>query len=335
MHQVAGAIHFYIHLTEASNRPEAAVPYAERLAKLVPGAGHLVHMGAHTFYRIGRFKESVALNKKAVEADDRYFDKVHDTTSLWRKGYHVHNIHFVVVSAFMTGDEATALAYARRLQGAVSDETAKNLGWIQLIKQAPYLVSAHMADPETVLAMEDPGDEFPFVRAMWHYARGVALARENRLEEARAEAAAIDKLDQRKDVTYPEDIAPVKSGVLQIARHVVEGRIADAAGDRGAAIAAYRTAVEIEDSLPYLEPPYWYFPVRQALGAALLRAEQPEVANEVFMASLDRVPNNGWALYGLLQTQRALGDADAAAETEKRFREAWAGNPEGPDLSLL
>ena len=331
----AGAIHFYIHLTEASTKPEAAVPHAEHLAQLMPGAGHLVHMGTHTFYRIGRFKDSVELNKKAVEADERYFAKVDDTTSMWRVGYHVHNIHFVVVSAFMTGDRATALDYAERLQGAVSNNAAENAGWIQLIKQAPYLVNAHLSEPETVLAMEDPGEAFPFVRAMWRYARGIALARSDRLDEARAEAAAIAALDQRKDITYPEDIAPAVSGVLQIARHVVEGRIAEAEGNDAAAITAYQAAVAAQDTLPYLEPPFWYYPVRQSLGAALMRADKPAEAHEVFQAALARVPNNGWALYGLMQAQKALGDEASLAETEKRFKEAWAGDPAALDMSRL
>jgi tetratricopeptide (TPR) repeat protein len=330
-----GAIHFYIHLTEASTQPEAAVPYAERLAQLMPGAGHLVHMGAHTFYRIGRFKDSVELNKKAVEADDRYFAKVDDASSMWRVGYHVHNIHFVVVSAFMTGDKATALEYAKRLQSAVSDNAAENAGWIQLIKQAPYLVNAHLSEPDTVLAMQDPGEAFPFVRAMWRYARGIALARSNRLDEARAEAAAIAALEARKDITYPEDIAPAVAGVLQIARLVVEGRIAEAEGDDAAAVEAYRKAVAVEDTLPYLEPPYWYYPVRQSLGAALMRAKKPADAQEVFQTALARVPNNGWALYGLMQAQQALGDEASMIETQKRFKEAWAGDPAALDMSRL
>lgn len=330
-----GAIHFYIHLTEASAEPEAAVAYAERLARLMPGAGHLVHMGAHTFYRIGRFKDSVELNKKAVEADERYFAKVDDESSMWRVGYHVHNIHFVVVSAFMTGDTATALDYAGRLQSAVSNNAAENAGWIQLIKQAPYLVNAHLSEPETVLAMEDPGDAFPFVRAMWRYARGIALARSNRLDEARAEAAAIAALEARKDITYPEDIAPAVAGVLQIARLVVEGRIAEAEGNDAAAIEAYRKAVTVEDTLPYLEPPYWYYPVRQSLGAALMQADKPAEAREVFQAALARVPNNGWALYGLMQAQKVLGDEASMIETQKRFTEAWAGDPAALDMSRL
>jgi tetratricopeptide (TPR) repeat protein len=331
----AGAIHLYIHLTEASKTPELAVPYAERLANLMPGAGHIVHMGAHTFYRIGRFQDSVELNKKAVDADDLYFAKIDDKGSLWRRGYHVHNIHFVVVSAFMTGDKATALEYAERLQDAVSDDVARDVGWVQLIKQAPYLVNAHLSDPETVLQIEDPGNAFPFVKSMWHYARGVAFARSNRISQAQAEAAKIAQLEQRKDVAYPEDIQPVVNGVLQIAQRVIEGRIAEAQGDWQGAAKAYRGAAEIQDTLPYLEPPYWYYPVRQTLGAALLRAGDAAQAREVFQATLERAPNNGWALFGLMQAQKALGDEASAAETQQQLEAAWSGDTASLDLSQL
>ena len=123
--------------------------------------------------------------------------------------------------------------------------------------------------------------------------------------------------------------------MLQIAQRVVEGRISEAQEDLEGAIRAYRLAVEIEDKLPYLEPPYWYYPVRQSLGAALMRARQPDVAYEVFQSALDRVPNNGWALYGLMQAQKALGETDDLVKTEQRFKEAWAGDPAALDLSRL
>ena len=264
-----GAIHLYIHLTEASTTPERAIPYAERLDKLMPAAGHLVHMGAHTFYRVGRFKDSKELNIAAVAADDRYFEKIDDTTSMWRHGYHVHNIHFVVVSAFMSGDKETAIAYAKRLTEAVSRQRAKNVGWVQLIMQAPYLMQAHLAAPQEVLALPDPetgsaengeaGIRLPFVQAMWRYARGVAHARLGQLDEAEAEAEAIAALDARGG-RYPDDISAAVGGVLQIAERVVRARIAEAREDWAAAIAHYSEAVERQDALPYLEPPYWYYP---------------------------------------------------------------------------
>jgi tetratricopeptide (TPR) repeat protein len=235
----------------------------------------------------------------------------------------------------MVGDGDTALEYVERLQDAVSGETARRIGWVQLIKQAPYFVNAQFSEPETILAIDDPGEKFPFVRAMWNYARGVAYARSNQIAEAKAEAAKIAELEQRKDITYPEDIQEVVPGVLQIAQRVIEGRVAEAEGNWQAAAQAYAQAVEVQDTLPYLEPPYWYYPVRQSLGAALLRAGDAAQARKVFEESLERSPNNGWALFGLMQAQKALGDEAAAAETQKRFAAAWSGDPASLDLSQL
>ena len=330
-----GAIHLYIHLVEASNTPERALPHAERLAELMPGAGHLIHMGAHIFYRVGRFQDSADLNKKAVEADDLYFKKIDDTASAWRQGYHTHNVHFVVVSSFMTGDKVTAFEYLDRLKDTVSADSAKKVGWMQLIKQAPFVINAHLSEPDVVLAMPDPGDDLPFVQATWNYAQGVAHARKNQLDEARAAAARIKSLEERDDVAYPEDIKPVVKGVLQIAQAVIAARVAEAESNWQEAAKNYRNAIEIQDALPYLEPPYWYYPVRQSLGAALIRAGDPAAAKQVFEEALGRLPNNGWALYGLMQAQQTLGDEAGAEATKQRLAAAWAGDPNALDLSRL
>ena len=330
-----GAIHLYIHLVEASNTPERALAHAERLAELMPGAGHIVHMGAHIFYRVGRFQDSADINKKAVEADDLYFEKIDDTTSAWRQGYHTHNVHFVVVSAFMTGDKETAFEYLDRLKDTVTVDAAKKVGWMQLIKQAPFVINTHLSDPKDVLAMPDPGDDLPFVQATWNYAQGVAHARMNQLDEARAAADQIKALEDRDDVAYPEDLQPVVKGVLQISQAIIAARVAEAEGNWQEAAKNYRKAVEVQDTLPYLEPPYWYYPVRQSLGAALVRAGDPAAAKQVFEESLKRIPNNGWALYGLMHAQQALGDSAGAEATKQQLKTAWAGDPEALDLSRL
>lgn len=329
-----GAIHLFIHLVEASTTPERAEPYAERLPGLMPGAGHMVHMAAHVFYRVGRYRDSLEVNKMAVQADDTYFATVEDK-GLWKQGYHPHNIHFVVVSAFMAGDASTALQYANRLQGKISDATAAKIGWIQIIKQAPYFVQAHMSDPDTVLSLDDPGEKFPLVTAMWHYARGVAFARKGEVEQARREAAVIDAINQKSPADYPADIAPAVPSVLEIAKLVIDGRIAQATGDFDGAIKTFRAAVDIQDALPYLEPPFWYYPLRQSLGATLIQAGKPEEAEQVFTKSLRKNPNNGWALYGLMEAQKAQGNTVAAAETEKRFARAWLGSTADLSLSKL
>jgi tetratricopeptide (TPR) repeat protein len=236
----------------------------------------------------------------------------------------------------MAGDAERALWAADRLEGKVQGEVAAEIGWIQLIKQGPYFTHAHLSDPGTVLAIADPGDRFPLVKAMWHYARGVAFAGKGDVEQARREAAQIAEIAQSHDpdATYPPDIAFVANDTLAIARQVVEARIAQAEGDLGRAIAELETAVQIQDSLAYLEPPFWYYPVRQSLGAALLMAGRAEDAEEVLRRSLVDAPNNGWALYGLMQAQKAQGDVAAAAITADLFGKAWAGAIP-PDLARL
>jgi tetratricopeptide (TPR) repeat protein len=330
-----GAIHLYIHLTEASAEPERAEPHADRLAALMPAAGHIVHMPAHTYYRIGRYLDSLKTNIAAVAADEAYLAHV-DATGAYPYGYYPHNIHFALVSAFMAGDVENAMWAADRLEGKVQDEVAAQIGWIQLIKQGPYFTHAHMSDADTMLAVEDPGDRFPLVKAIWHYARGVAFARKGEADQARREAAQIAVISEshHPDTAYPPDVAPVANDTMAIARHVVEARIAQAEGDLDRAIAELETAVQIQDSLAYLEPPFWYYPVRQSLGAALLMAGRAADAEEVLRQSLVDAPNNGWALYGLMEAQKAQGDDAAAAVTEELFGKAWAGEAP-PDLARL
>jgi tetratricopeptide (TPR) repeat protein len=330
-----GAIHLYIHLTEASSEPGRAEPHADRLAALMPAAGHIVHMPAHTYYRVGRYLDALETNIKAVAADEAYLAEV-DASGAVPYGYYPHNIHFALVSAFMAGGEEHAMWAADRLEGKVQDEVAADIGWIQIIKQGPYFTHAHMSDPDTVLAIADPGDRFPLVKAMWHYARGVAFAGKGEVENARREAALIAEIVQTNDpdATYPADVAPVANDTMAIARHVVEARIAQSEGDLDRAIAELETAVQIQDSLFYLEPPFWYYPVRQSLGAALIMAGRPADAEDVLRQSLIDAPNNGWALYGLMEAQKAQGDDMAAAETAKLFDAAWAGK-QAPELGRL
>ncbi len=329
-----GAIHLYIHLTEASSDPGRAEPHADRLAALMPAAGHIVHMPSHTYYRVGRYLDALKTNLAAVAADEAYLAQV-DATGAYPYGYYPHNIHFALVSAFMAGDAENAMWAADRLEGKVQDEVAADIGWIQIIKQGPYFTHAHMSDPDTVLAIADPGDRFPLVKAMWHYARGVAFAGKGEVDAARREAALIAEIVQSHDpdATYPPDVAFVANDTMAIARHVVEARIAEAQGDLDKAIAELETAVQIQDSLFYLEPPFWYYPVRQSLGAALIMADRAADAEDVLRQSLIEAPNNGWALYGLMEAQKAQGDP-AAAETEKLFNAAWAGK-HAPELGRL
>jgi tetratricopeptide (TPR) repeat protein len=324
-----GAIHLYIHAVEASTTPERAEPYADRLTGLMPGAGHIEHMPSHIYYRIGRFVDSLRVNRRAIAADRAYL--AHGSAgSVYANGYVPHNVHFLMVSAQMAGDRATTLDAIDSLKGALSPEMSAAVPWVQLIDAAPYFAHAQMSEPETALAVADPGDTLPYVKAAWHYMRAVASATAGDIAAARredGEIAAIAAASDFSDMVAGGVPAP---DLLTIARAVIAARIAQAAGDLDVAIAAYRRAVAIEDTLPYLEPPYWYYPVRQSLGSALLMAGDARGAQQVLWQSLMRVPNNGWALFALREAYRAVGDAAAAVETDRLLSRAWIG-----DLDLL
>jgi tetratricopeptide (TPR) repeat protein len=203
------------------------------------------------------------------------------------------------------------------------------------MRTAPYFAHAQFSSPETILALPDPGDKFPLIKAMWHYARGVALAAQKEVAKAQSEAAQIAELNQKSDFSYLLTWAVPAPDLLNLARHIVEGRIAQSQGNLEQAIKEFEIAVSIQDTLAYMEPPYWYYPVRQTLGAALVQAGRAQEAESVFAQTLENTPKNGWALYGLMESQKAQGKQDEAQATQKRLQQAWMGDPAQLDLGRL
>lgn len=330
----AGAAHYYIHAMEASARPEKALPAARVLASQIPGAGHIVHMPSHIYYRLGMYRDALRANVLAVATDERYFaDAASDP--VYRGAYYPHNIHFVMVSALMGGDGRTALEAAGKLDKVITPELLTAIGALQPVKSAPYFAHVQFSDADTLLALPDPGPQFVLVQAMWHYARAVGHARKGDFDAAAREVAALDKIEKNGDFKAVNDWNIPGREIVQTARSVAQARIADARGNLPRAVNAYRSAIAVQDSLPYMEPPYWYYPVRQSLGVALLRSGQPDAAEKVFRDSLARTPSNGWALRGLMEVYRKRGDEAALAAVQKQFATTWLGKPDGPALSAL
>jgi tetratricopeptide (TPR) repeat protein len=330
----AGAAHFYIHAVEASARPEKALPAARKLASLAPGAGHLVHMPAHIYFRIGMYRESLEANRKAMAVDERYF-----TTSpsdpLYKVAYYPHNIHFVMVSAQMGGDAATAIEAAGKLDASIPAEVAKQFAIMQPVKGSFFTTHAHFSDAEAILALPAPGKDLVLVEAMYHYARAVAHAQRKDAAAAKAEIAALAKIEKAADFKpFAEYQVPAKE-IVQTARLVAAGRLADAMGDLEGAAKAYEEAIFIEDTLSYMEPPYWYYPVRQSLGSVRLRQGRLAEAETAFRDSLAKVRNNGWALAGLAETYKRMGNARAEKATRAAMAKAWFGERSGPQLARL
>ncbi|HAC58283.1 tetratricopeptide repeat protein [Parvibaculum sp.] len=316
----AGAIHLHIHLLEASAMPERAEEGAERLADLMPGAGHLVHMPGHIFFRVGRYLDSLETNVRAVEVDEAYLAKTQGS-DIYRYGYYPHNVHFVLVSAQMAGDAETAMEYARKLDGLIPFEAVTSAAIVQPVKVAPYYAFLDFGTPEDIANMPEPPENLPFVKGIWRYVQGVAAVRADDIARARAEADAIAAL---RDDEGLADLAAANvpaEDILLLSETVLRARIAQHEGDFAQARSELERAVTLQDALNYTEPPFWYYPVEQTLGAVLLQAGDPEAAIEQFRAALVRHPNNAWSLYGLMKAQEAAGD-ETAGYTSKLLKEA-------------
>ncbi|HUL08453.1 MAG TPA: hypothetical protein VLV76_19155 [Candidatus Acidoferrum sp.] len=325
----AGAIHLYIHLVEASDRPERAEKYADTLAALMPGAGHIVHMPSHIYYRVGRYGDSLTANEQAVKVDEAYLAQT-GATGVYPLGYTSHNIHFVLVSAQLLGDKATVLAAADKLDGWISNEVATQIPIAQPIKAAPYFAWAQFADADKLVALPQPAGAPPYVEAMWHYARGVGFAEKGDAVGARDEAGKIEALEKTADWSPTDMYAIPARDILRVAQNVVLARAAQAKGDTAEAITYFQAAAGVQDSIPYMEPPYWYYPVRQSLGAALLKAGRAKEAADQFRAALDNSRKSAWALFGLREAAKAAGDSATEQQAADDFAKSWRG-----DLSFL
>jgi len=322
-----GAIHAYIHLVEASTTPERAEPFADALNGLMPGAGHIVHMPSHIYYRIGRYVDSLETNIVAVDVDEDYFRRPEAIKGgMYQFGYYPHNVHFVLVSAQMAGDADVTLDFAARVDELLPMAMVETAPWVQPVKVSPLFAYAEFDTPERVLALPDPGDDAPYVKAMWHCAQALAHVRSGALD------AALDHVDAIAAINENADFSALMAGnvpaprLLSIAQQVILGRIAQAEGDLEAAIRHFEAGASLQDLVNYMEPPYWYYPVRQSLGAAYFAAGRLDEAEQALRESLILAPNNGLALYGLVEVYRAQGDEAAAAQTERLLPNAWAGS---------
>ena len=320
------AAHLYIHLMENGPDPKRAEAAADRLAPLTPGAGHLVHMPSHIYYRLGRWKDSMRVNVAGARADEAYI-KASGDRGLVRYGYYPHNVHFLVASAQMAGDMKTAITESRRLSQILDPATSAQIAWIQAINAAPYFAAAQFAAPGQVLEMKEPDKRLPYVAAMRHYARATAYANLHNKVGFDREMAALTKLRQSGAFQPMIDQGVPAPDLLQLADTVARARFASSTGRLNDAIKLYRDAIEVEAKIPYMEPPFWYYPVHQSLGAALYRAGKYQEAQQAFTAALARYPNNGWALYGLAASERALGRKPFAAAAQVALNRAWMGDP--------
>jgi tetratricopeptide (TPR) repeat protein len=311
-----GANHFYIHAVEASQTPERAVPAAERLETLVPGAGHLVHMPGHTYWRVGRYQDALRVNLAAIQTDESYFRGrgVADlaTHGGYVYGYYPHNIEFVFASAQMTGQSALALDAARKL--------ADSIPQVENVQPTPLYALVRFGRWDAILQEPRPAVDQPYALGMWAWARGLAHLRQGALDDAKEEAGGLAAI---AGVLESRDPGSHQATLLELARNVLAGELAGAQDRPDEWIARLEVAVALQDDLPYGEPPPWFYPVRHNLGAALLQLGRPAEAEAVYREDLRQYPHNGWALFGLAQSLRAQGRAAEAADLQPQIDSAW------------
>ena len=315
------ALHLYIHALEASSNAQKAEGAADALANLVPGSGHLVHMPSHIYFRVGRYQDAALANIRAADIDEAYIAEC-NAQGFYPALYYPHNIHFLWASATMQGQRELSLKSARRVVENVRIEQVEQFPTIQFFRTVPMLSLVRFARWEEILSEPEPHAPFAFARAIWHYGRGVAYASMENKESALNELAAIERLEPEVDEIFMGNVYPAKS-LIGIAKSLLRGEISFRSSAMAAAVTSFEEAVAMQDALPYTEPPFWYYPTRQSLGAALLADGRAAEAQLVFEADLEQYPMNGWSLYGLTEALNAQGLTASAEAARQRFETVW------------
>jgi tetratricopeptide (TPR) repeat protein len=318
-----GANHYLIHATEEFF-PEKGEAAADRLAALDLDAGHLVHMPSHIYWRLGRYDDALEINRRAAATDEDFFSWCRASV-FYRAAYYPHNLHFLWAAAAAEGRSGIALGSARRLEAATAEQVDE-LDFLEEFLSIPTLTLVRFGRWDAVLGTARPDASRRYLMGVWHYARGMALLRGGRADEADAELAALREVageEAAGRLVLAGGVASA-SQLLGIGAAHLEGEILAFRGQTDAGVAALERAVAEQDLVAYMEPPPWYFPTRQALGAVLLDAGRPADAEAVYRRDLEQHPSNGWSLYGLARSLEAQGRTADAAWAEQGYRNAWA-----------
>jgi len=317
-----GAIHLYIHALEVPD-PKRAEAAADRLANMMPGAGHLVHMPTHIYNRVGRYEDAVEQNKKAAAADEAYIAATNDR-GMYAAMYYVHNLHFAWTASMTEGRSADALNFGKAVVDRTDLAMAREIPGIEMFMPTLTYSQLRFGKWDDVLAAPAPDKALHMATAMWHYARARAFAAKGDIGKAKAEHAQIVKSFGAEDAARFAAFGVPGREVVTIADNVAAADIAIAQNKMKTAVAKLQTAARVQDRLPYMEPPWWDFPVRQYLGAALLRTNQARQAERVYREDLNQWTRNGWSLYGLSEALKRQGKTMAANDVSAAFKEAWA-----------
>jgi tetratricopeptide (TPR) repeat protein len=317
-----GANHFYIHAVEASARPEIGLPSAQRLAGLAPASGHLVHMPAHIYIRTGDHEDSEKTNVAAARADEAYFAVAHPQ-GIYPMMYYTHNLHFIAVENAFMGNYAAALAAAKRVQEHVEPHV-KEMDMLDAFYSLPLQIMVRFHRWSDILVTPQPDSAFAMSAGTWHFALALADANNGKLDQARVELAALrngtaamSKISTNPQGPHDAEVIP------QMMAHLVEAHIARAQNQTGAAIEHLRSAVALQDSMDYNEPPDWLYPMREPLGAMLLQAGRAAEAEAVFREDLRHNRNNARSYFGLTESLKAQGKSAEAVVVQQQFQQGW------------
>ena len=302
-----GALHYWIHVWEPTKTPERAEREADRLLPLMPGAGHIVHMPAHIYLRVGRYGDVVSSNQQAVAADEDYIAQCR-AQGMYPLGYYPHNIHFVWLGATMSGQSRLALEAARKAASSMAPATPEQLPFVQGFLVVPYFAMVRFGRWDDI-----PPSRSRRTRRSSRARSGTSRAGRRLRPRARstrpsrnASRSTAIAADPALAKMTPFSLNP-PDRIVAVAVAVLNGDLAARRKQYDAAIAHFDRALRLEDGLTYTEPPDWHAPVRHWLGAALLEAGRPAEAETVYWDDLRRNRDNGWALLGLHQALLAQG----------------------------
>lgn len=319
-----GANHLYIHAVEAV-KPKQAISAADRLGNLVPGSGHLVHMPSHIYIRVGRYHDAAVANQKAIAIDQNYVTQC-NAQGIYPIAYMPHNHHFLWFAATMEGDSELAIEAGKNVARMVDPAMMREpgMGTLQHFSIIPIFTMIRFGQWDEILATPQPDADLKYPTGVWHYARGLAFNAKGETVQAKVELEALGLLahDPELETVTIWDINTTQD-ILKVATEVLTGEIAAAEGKKPRAIAHLRQAVKLEDALNYGEPADWSIPARQYLGAALLQARRYDAAEKAYREDLAIYPDNGWSLYGLVQSLQVQDRNTEADNIQQQFDSAW------------
>ena len=331
-----GVYHLHIHLIEASLEPERAMVSADALEATLPIGGHVVHMPAHIFVRVGDYQRAIDNNLRSLAVDKEFAQHWGDiplpnigTYPLSHKIHAGHALDFVRYAATMQGSSELAIKSAKQMAEAMSQHGTP-MGRMQKRVAAPWVTLKIFGKWDELLAIEPLKHSTPYLTGILAYVKGSAHVAKGQFDEAAQKLSEIHSIAASPDVSVNRAGATATAELLALAAHALEGEMKMAQGDLDGAIAAFEKGVALEDTNNYTEPPDWPQSMRLYLGAALLKAGRAADAEAVFRRDLRWHQNNGWSLFGLTQALEAQGKSEEA----RSKKDAWAKVWSQADISL-